>query len=132
MTGKCAGSPRAASIHTNEGDIMAGVGTEKIFENDKVIVWNFTLGPGEETPIHTHEHSYMWYAIAGTTLQVFDESGEDLGSLEVPTGTVYSLKLEDGVLEILSEPGKGLRVPATHKARNVGPAEYREILVEYK
>ncbi|MDF2095967.1 hypothetical protein [Aquibaculum arenosum] len=111
---------------------MAGVGSEKIFENDKVIVWNFELAPGEETPIHTHEHSYMWYAIAGTALQVFDEHGKDLGTLDVPTGTVYSLKLEDGFLEILSEPGKGLRVPAKHKARNAGSTHYREILVEYK
>jgi quercetin dioxygenase-like cupin family protein len=33
---------------------MAGVGTEKVFENDKVIVWNFALEPGQETPMHTH------------------------------------------------------------------------------
>ena len=111
---------------------MAGVGTEKVFENDKVIVWNFELGPGEETPIHTHEHSYMWYSIAGTQLQVFDETGKDLGTLEVPTGAVYSIKYEDGMLEVLSEPGKGVRIPATHKARNVGPTAYREVLVEYK
>jgi hypothetical protein len=111
---------------------MAGVGTEKVFENDKVIVWNFTLAPGEETPMHTHEHSYMWYAISGAPLQVFDEKGKDLGTLEVPTGAIYSLKLENGVLEVLSEPGKGMRVPARHKARNAGSTPYREVLVEYK
>jgi hypothetical protein len=110
----------------------AGVGTEKVFENDKVIVWNFTLAPGEETPIHTHRHNYMWYAIQGAPLQVFDENGKDLGTLEVPTGAVYSLKLENGYLEVLSEPGKGVRVPARHKAKNVGSTPYREILVEYK
>jgi hypothetical protein len=74
----------------------------------------------------------MWYAIAGAPLQVFDEKGKDLGTLEVPTGAVYSLKLENGFLEVLSEPGKGVRVPARHKARNAGPTPYREILVEYK
>jgi len=111
---------------------MAGVGTEKVFENDKVIVWNFVLQPGEETPLHTHEHAYMWYAIAGAPLQVFDEQGNDLGTLEVPTGAVYSLKLDNGFLEVLSEPGKGVRVPARHKAKNVGPTPYREVLVEYK
>jgi beta-alanine degradation protein BauB len=111
---------------------MAGVGTEKLFENDKVIVWNFTLAPGEFTPVHTHEHNYMWYAIAGAPLQIFDAEGKDLGIFEVPTGAVYSLKLEDGYLEVLSEIGKGARVPATHKARNAGPTPYREILVEYK
>ena len=111
---------------------MAGVGSEKIFENDKVIVWNFVLEPGQETPMHTHGHSYMWYAIEGAPLQVFDEHGNDLGTLEVPTGAVNSLKLNNGFLEVLSEPGKGLRVPAKHKARNVGSTKYREVPVEYK
>jgi hypothetical protein len=111
---------------------MAGVGSEKVFENDKVIVWNFVLEPGEETPMHTHEHSYMWYALEGAPLQVFDEDGKDLGTLDVPAGAIYSLKLDDGFLEVLSEPFKGLRVPAKHKARNVGPTKYREVLVEYK
>ncbi|MGR8919294.1 MAG: hypothetical protein ACU85V_06730 [Gammaproteobacteria bacterium] len=108
------------------------VGTEKLFENDKIIVWNFELAPGEETPVHTHEHSYIWYAIEGTTLKVLDEQDNDLGDLEVPTGAVFSLKVENGEIEVMSEPGKGVRVPATHKARNVGPGAYREILVEYK
>jgi len=35
-------------------------------------------------------------------------------------------------IEVLSEPGKGMRVPATHKARNAGTTPYREILVEFK
>ena len=111
---------------------MAGVGSEKVFENDKVIVWNFVLEPGEETPVHTHEHSYMWYSIAGAPLRIFDEAGKDLGTLEVPTGAIYSLKLDNGFLEVLSDAGKGMRVPARHKARNVGPTAYREVLVEYK
>lgn len=110
----------------------AGVGTEKVFENDQVIVWNFVLQPGQDTPMHTHEKSYMWYAIEGAPLQIFDEQGNDLGTLDVPTGAVYSLKLEGGMLEVLSDPGKGMRVPARHRARNVGPTPYREVLVEYK
>ena len=111
---------------------MGGVGTEKVFENDKVIVWNFELAPGEETPMHTHEHSYMWYAISGAPLQVIDENGEDLGTIDITTGAIYSLKVENGEIEVLSEPGKGMRVPARHKARNVGSSPYREVLVEYK
>jgi hypothetical protein len=111
---------------------MAGVGTEKVFENDKVIVWNFELAPGEETAMHTHEHSYMWYAISGAPLRVFDENGKDLGTLEVPTGAIFSLKVGNGEIEVLSERGKGMRIPARHKARNVGPSRYREVLVEYK
>jgi hypothetical protein len=111
---------------------MAGVGSRKVFENDKVIVWNFELAPGAETPMHTHEYSYMWYTIDGAPLQIFDEYGRDLGTLDVPTGAVYSLKLDKGTLEVLSDIGKGMRVPAKHRARNLGRSTYREILVEYK
>lgn len=111
----------------------AGVGSEKIFENDNVIVWNFELDPGETTPLHTHKHDYMWYSIQGTPgLQVFDEDDNDLGTLEVPTGAVYSLKLDNGYLEVLSDINKGVRVLARHKAKNLGDKTYREILVEYK
>lgn len=35
-----------------------GVGTRKLFENDKVIVWDFVLPVGAETPVHTYDHSY--------------------------------------------------------------------------
>ena len=110
----------------------AGVGSEKVFENDKVIVWNFELAPGEETAVHTHERSYMWYAIQGAPLQIYDEHGKDLGGFDVPTGGVFSLKCENGVIEVMSDIGKGVTVPARHKARNMGQARYREVLVEYK
>ena len=111
---------------------MAGVGTEKVFENDKVNVWNFELAPGEETPMHRHELSYIWYAISGSTLQVYDESDNDLGAFEVPTGAVFHLKVEDEEIEVMSDIGKGMRIPVNHKAVNVGSTPYREVLVEWK
>ena len=96
---------------------MAGkLGTEKIFENDQVSVWNFEIAPGEETEMHTHERNYMWYAIQGSTVQVLDENDNDLGSLEIQTG----------------DPSKGVRFPAKHKARNIGATPYREVMAEYK
>lgn len=115
-----------------EKPATAGVGNEKLFENDKVIVWNFELAPGEETPVHTHERSYMWYAVQGAPLQIYDEQGNDLGIFDVPTGGIFSLKCENGMLEVLSDIGKGATVPVTHKAKNVGSTPYRELLVEYK
>jgi len=112
---------------------MAGkLGTEKMFENDQVSVWNFEIAPGEETEMHTHERNYMWYAIQGSTVQVLDENDNDLGSLEIQTGDVYSFKVEDGDIVVLSESSKGVRFPAKHKARNIGATTYREVMVEYK
>jgi hypothetical protein len=95
---------------------MAGmIGSEKIFENDKVIVWNFELQPGEVTLLHTHEHAYMWYSIHGAPLQVFDADDNDVGTLEVPTESIYSLKLESGYLEVLFEIGKGAPPPCIRR-----------------
>lgn len=108
------------------------IGSQKLFENDKVTVWNFELAPGEETEVHTHERSYMWYAIQGAPLQIYDKNGADVGLFDVPTGGIFSLKCENGVIEVMSDIGKGATVPATHKARNAGPNHYREILVEWK
>jgi len=112
--------------------VTENVGNAKLFENDKVAVWAFELEPGEESALHTHERSYMWYTIQGAPLQIFDEHGSDVGLFEVPTGGVFSLKCEDGVIEVLSDNGKGSTIPATHKAKNIGKNTYREILVEYK
>ena len=51
---------------------------------------------------------------------------------------IHGLRLNPGnirkhaaVVEV-AQRGKGLRVPAKHKARNAGSTPYREILVEYK
>ena len=110
----------------------AGVGSKKLFENDKIIVWDFVLPAGEETPVHTHDHSYMWFAVQGAPLQIYDEHGNDVGLFPVPTDGIFELKVQDGTIEVMSDIGKGVKVPAKHKAKNVGTETYREILVEWK
>lgn len=108
------------------------VGTTKLFENDKVIVWNFELKPGEETPMHTHDRSYIWYAIQGGPLDCEDNEGNDLGVFDVPTGSVFDIKCENNELEVMSEIAQGVKFPVTHKAKNIGDVTYREILIEFK
>lgn len=108
------------------------VGTTKLFENDKVIVWNFELKPGEETPMHTHDRSYIWYAIQGSPLDCEDDEGNDLGVFDVPTGSVFDIKCENNELEVMSEIAQGVKFPVTHKAKNIGDVTYREILIEFK
>ncbi len=108
------------------------VGSEVIFENDKIRVWNFELAPGESTAMHTHENDYMWYAVSGAPLQCYDKNEKDIGVIDVPTGSVFELRLVGDEIEVLSEPGKGMRVPARHRAVNAGKERYREILIEFK
>lgn len=109
---------------------MAGVGSNVVFEDDKIKVWEFNLEPGEKTPVHTHEMDYIFYVIDGTTLEVFDADDNYLGPLEVADGDVVPLRLEGDELVIIGDESK--RVPATHSARNGGSKRYREILIEKK
>ena len=102
---------------------MSDVGTTKLFENDKVIIWEFMLGPGEETPMHNHEHDYVFYALEGAPLQVRDSQGNDLGTLAISAGDTYAFRVEGG--ELISTDEKELRVPTMHKAKNTGTSRYR-------
>ena len=106
---------------------MPGVGTTKLFENDRVVVWDLTLAPGEESGVHTHEHPYFFQVLTGSTLSTLDADGQDLGSFTFEDGQTVWLDLE-GDEVILDD----VRVPATHNAKNIGSETYREILIELK
>ena len=106
---------------------MSGVGTNKVFENDKVIVWEMTLEPGESTGVHVHEHEYFFQVVSGSTLETISSDGESLGAFEFADGSTHYLTL-DGDELVYGD----VRVPAKHEARNVGDSRYFEILVELK
>ena len=106
---------------------MSAIATKKIFENDKIAVWEMVLEPGESTDVHTHPHDYMFYVIEGSTSEITDKNGNFLGKLEMMAGDSMFIRLEGQELV-----AGNLRLPATHNARNVGNTRYREILVEIK
>ena len=81
---------------------MAGVGSNLMFEDDKIKVWEFNLEPGEQTPTHTHELEYLFYVISGTTLEVFDGDNKPLSSLELNDGDVVALRVEGDERGLLS------------------------------
>jgi len=109
---------------------LAGVGTKVVFEDEKIRVWEFSLEPGEQTPVHTHELEYIFYVIDGTTLEIFDADNNPLTPLELNDGDVVPLRLEGRELIVIGN--ESLRVPVTHSARNAGTRRYREILIEKK
>ena len=47
---------------------MADVATTKLFENDRVIVWEMVLEPGESTGVHTHQRDYFFHVLEGSTV----------------------------------------------------------------
>jgi hypothetical protein len=106
---------------------MAEVATTKLFENEKMIVWEMILEPGESTGTHKHSNDYVVYVLEGSKLDVFDEHENFLLSGEFAAGTVGNSRLVDEELV----DGE-FRVPATHSAKNVGATRFREILIETK
>lgn len=108
---------------------MAEVGTNKVFENDKIVLWEFFLEPGEETPCHTHDKSFISYVINGSTILINDADGNKVDEVNVPDGEVLQFQLQG---EELVVPGTPIRAPATHSAKNTGDTPYREMFVELK
>ena len=109
---------------------MAGVGTRKRFENERVVVWDLDLEPGERTGPHTHARPYVVRILAGSVLEVFDGTGASLGKVELEVGRAVSFRI-DGDKIVADRPGYPV-VPVTHSAQNVGSKSYREVLVEFK
>jgi len=109
---------------------MAGVGTQKVFENDRVIVWHLDLEPGEQGERHTHELNYVVRIVSGSTLEVFGPDGESLDTVELEAGEAVSFRI-DGDRVVADRPGYPA-VPATHSARNIGTTPFREVLIEFK
>ena len=109
---------------------MTGVGTQKVFENERIIVWHLDLEPGEQGERHSHELDYIVRIISGSTLEVFGPNGELLDTVEIEAGGAVSFKIQGD--KIVSDRPGYPAVPATHSARNVGPTTFREVLIEFK
>jgi hypothetical protein len=105
------------------------VGKDVIYEDAEVRVWNFTLGAGEMTSMHRHDHDYHFVAIQPTQLEVWSDSGERL--FDFRAEGVLGFKI---VGEFLEPIGIELPwpVPRTHAAKNIGNSTYYEILYERK
>ena len=109
---------------------MAEVGTRKVFENDRIIVWELELEPGEILPLHTHRLNYIFYVISGSTIEVRDADGNLTHTLQPKERETLELRVEGEQLILV---GSDLTpIPATHSACNAGENYYREILIETK
>ena len=109
---------------------MAGVGTRKVYEDDRVIVWHLDLEPGEQGERHTHKLDYVVRVISGSTLEVRGPAGEFLEVVELEAGGTVRFQVQGD--QIVSDRPGYPAVPATHSARNVGDSTFREVLIEFK
>ena len=109
---------------------MAGVGTRKVFEDDRVIVWHLDLEPGEQGDRHTHKLDYVVRVLSGSTLEVSGPTGELLDTVKLEAGGAVAFQVEGNQI-VSDRPGYPV-VPTTHSARNIGPNIFREVLIEFK
>jgi len=106
---------------------MADIANRKVFENDRVAVWEMSLEPGESTGMHTHKNTYFFQVIEGSTLKTVGPDGTDYGDLPLAPGDTIFVDVEGDTVRVGDLTG-----PATHEAVNVGGTRYFEILVELK
>ncbi|MEL6962035.1 MAG: hypothetical protein AAFO01_04715 [Pseudomonadota bacterium] len=99
-------------------DLNGRIGTDLVFENDRVRVWHMTLRPGEKMPVHRHVLTYFWTAITpGRFLQrTYD-------------GTTYESDYEAGLTHFY-DVGRGDF--ALHNLENVGDTTMIFCAVELK
>jgi hypothetical protein len=90
-------------------------------------VWEFSLRPGEISPVHSHTRDYVLYVLQGASAELFDMELNSLGIGELKTGDTVYFRLQGDALV-----SNVLTLPATHAVRNVSGNIYREILVEIK
>ncbi len=109
---------------------MSGVGTQKVFEDDRVIVWHLDLEPGQHGEQHTHKLDYVVRVVSGSTLEVFGPDTERLYNVELEAGAAVGFRI-DGDQIVSDQPGYPA-VTATHSAKNVGADTFREVLIEFK
>ena len=122
---------------SNKEEVSNDVGTQVLFENDKVKVWNLILKPGEASPIHFHKYPCVIVHLEGLELQYnsrndpgFGEGvDESQGLLDdsqrnAPYGTVQNRMYQFGEANY--------RLPDKHYVVNNGNETYKNIIVEIK
>jgi len=105
---------------STEERVLGPVGTEVVFENDRVRIWQLRLAPGERSAIHRHELDNVLIQISGGRIAAEpepDSAGEynEYIEADVNPGEVVFI-------------GKG----GIETAVNKGTSDYLEIIVELK
>ena len=100
--------------------VLGDIGTEVVYEDDRVRVWQLRLAPGEKSPIHRHDHDHLLIQVAGDRIAAFPEPD---------TQGPYTQHIEADVI-----PGAVVAVTkgGIETAVNVGQEPYLEVIVELK
>ena len=99
---------------------LGGVGTKVIFEDHRVRVWVLSLGPGERSAIHRHDHDHLLIQVKGDRIAVDPEP-----DTQSPYGEFFEADVVPGMVTLVPKGG-------IETAVNTGAAPYYEIIVELK
>ena len=94
---------------------MAGVGTQRVFEDDHVVVWQFDLEPGAQGELHTHSRDYVVRVLSGATLEVIGPDGKLLYAAQRKAGDAVCFRMQGD--QIVSDYPGYTPIPATHRVR---------------
>jgi hypothetical protein len=109
---------------------MGEIGSRKVFEDDRVIVWHLDLEPGERGKQHTHKLDYIARVIAGSTVEVFGANGESLYTVEREPGDAINFRIVGD--HVRSDSSGSSLISATHSVRNIGTCTFKEVVIEFK
>ena len=102
---------------TQRNIVSQDVGSNLLFENDRVRVWDLRLQPGESTGQHRHCTDYFYVVIGDGELQSVDADGTK-GAIR---------PMQDGEVHFREVDGSDI-----HAAINTGNLPWRNIVVELK
>jgi Cupin domain. len=92
------------------------VGTSRLFENDRVRVWEVRLAPGERTPFHAHTVRYFWTCV-----------DPGVGRQRYADGTMKVLRYGAGDTHYMEHSSEA---PMIHDLENAGETQLRFVTVE--
>ena len=104
----------AAELAAAPGNLA--VGTSRLFENDRVRVWEVRLEPGQRTPFHAHTVRYFWTCV---------EPGE--GRQRYADGTMKVLRYGVGDTRYTEHSPEE---PMLHDLENIGDTTLRFVTAE--
>jgi len=91
------------------------IGTDLIYEDDRIRVWRIELAPGEVAGFHTHELDYTTVVVDGDAVERPNADGT-VDTIPVKSGQL--MRWYDG--------------PLGHSLKNAGTRPFHNVIVEIK
>jgi hypothetical protein len=96
-------------------EALSPIGERMLFENEHVRVWENIIDPGEESPVHRHNHDYLAIEIEGDRVIHNPVKDGHFPRMEYDVTPGFNGRLRGGV---------------TETAINIGASRFRTIIVE--